>query len=467
MQYYKQISSQWPKPYDKQSLLPVIRAKLANRTDKLIVLDDDPTGCQTVHNIPIYTSWTENELNKLFNEKASVVYILTNSRSLTAQEAAKLNYHLGKKLRQIANKLNRKFSVVSRSDSTLRGHFPAETNALLDGLQMGVDGTLLVPFFKEGGRITFYDRHWVHQGEEVIPADQTPFAKDPSFGYTSSYLPDWVEEKTNGTVQAEEVRSISLEMLRNGGPSFVGDFLKQANGNQIIVVNAVEYSDLEVFVSGLLDAESTGKKFLYRTAASFVRVRGGMSEIPLLQRDSLINLNFGNHGGLFLIGSYVPLTTQQLELLLRDNPIQSIELDVNSLLESTQITTEEIIHFVNEKIENGQDVVVYTSRERVGGPKDQALKIGQFISNALVKIAKSISITPKFIISKGGITSSDIATKGLNVKRALVLGQALPGIPVWRLGTEAKFPDMPYIVFPGNVGDESSLTELYRKIIHS
>lgn len=67
---------------------------------------------------------------------------------------------------------------------------------------------------------------------------------------------------------------------------------------------------------------------------------------------------------------------------------------------------------------------------------------------------------PSFIIGKGGITSSEIGTKALKVKKALVLGQVLKGIPVWLTDSESKFPNMPYVIFPGNVGDENALFDV-------
>jgi uncharacterized protein YgbK (DUF1537 family) len=77
---------------------------------------------------------------------------------------------------------------------------------------------------------------------------------------------------------------------------------------------------------------------------------------------------------------------------------------------------------------------------------------------------ESITTRPRYILAKGGITSSDVATLGLHVKRAMVLGQTLPGVPVWHLGTESRFPGLVYIVFPGNVGDENSLVEIYQSL---
>jgi len=82
------------------------------------------------------------------------------------------------------------------------------------------------------------------------------------------------------------------------------------------------------------------------------------------------------------------------------------------------------------------------------------------ISDALSSIIAQLKIRPAFIIAKGGITSSDVAIKALRVKKARVIGQIRPGIPVWITGPESKFPGLPYIIFPGNVGDRYTLKDI-------
>ena len=110
---------------------------------------------------------------------------------------------------------------------------------------------------------------------------------------------------------------------------------------------------------------------------------------------------------------------------------------------------------------SGQDVMVHTSRRLVVGDDEvSSLRIGQRVSEALVAIVQGISTQPAWVIAKGGITSSDVATKGLEIKRADVLGQAIPGIPVWRAGGGSRWPGQVYVVFPGNVGGPEALAEM-------
>ena len=87
------------------------------------------------------------------------------------------------------------------------------------------------------------------------------------------------------------------------------------------------------------------------------------------------------------------------------------------------------------------------------------------VSKAVTSIVSGLSVRPSFILAKGGITSSDIGTKGLGVKKARVLGQIRPGIPVWVTGEESKFPSMAYIIFPGNSGERQTLKEIVAELI--
>jgi uncharacterized protein YgbK (DUF1537 family) len=120
---------------------------------------------------------------------------------------------------------------------------------------------------------------------------------------------------------------------------------------------------------------------------------------------------------------------------------------------------------VNETLGDDSDVMVYTSRDLVAGQDaEENLAMGNQISDSLVDIVKRISVRPRYLLAKGGITSSDIATKALGIKRAIVLGQILPGVPVWKMGRETCFPDMPYIVFPGNVGGYDALVQILDKL---
>jgi uncharacterized protein YgbK (DUF1537 family) len=261
-------------------------------------------------------------------------------------------------------------------------------------------------------------------------------------------------------VPASEVISISLETIRQGGPAGVHQALEQVRDGRVAVVNAVNYRDMAVFVVGLLDAEDEGQRFLFRTAASFVKVRGGVPDRELLTAVEMVSQ--GEGGGLIVVGSYVGKTTRQLQRALELDGLDALELSVRQVLAPATRSTEieRVAQAANEAIAKGRDVLVYTSREPVtdrGRAGD--LDIGQQVSSALVEVVRRVHAAPRYLIAKGGITASDVATDGLDVQRAWVLGQILPGIPVWRLGTESRYPDRPYVVFPGNVGTDESLAQ--------
>jgi uncharacterized protein YgbK (DUF1537 family) len=435
------------------------RAVVASRR-QIVVLDDDPTGTQTVHAVPVFMTWGVEELCAGLTGDWPAFYVLTNSRSMTAAAAQVLNRAIGANLAAAAAQTGVDFVVVSRSDSTLRGHFPSEVDALAEGLGVRFDATVIAPYFAEGGRFTIDDVHYVQEGERLTPAAQTPFARDAVFGYCSSNLREWVAEKTQGRIPAEAVATISIADLRTGGVECVQRRLLDLPSGSVCIVNATDDRDLEVLVCALLSAEATGRHYLYRTAASFVRVRAGIERRGLLTR---AELGLSQHGaGLTIVGSYVPKTTAQLQRLLAHG-LRAIPLQVSRLLDATTRGDEiaSAATKVNDALAQDEDTVVFTSRDLVTGADDTTnLAIGRRVSDALVSVLSALRVRPAYIVAKGGVTASDVATLGLRMRRANVLGQILPGVPVWQAGAESRFPGMPYIVFPGNVGDDDTLSKV-------
>ncbi|MGC8877632.1 MAG: four-carbon acid sugar kinase family protein [Anaerolineae bacterium] len=457
---FESLPPEWP-----ADLLADIRELVHESRRKIVVLDDDPTGTQTVHDVPVLTGWSVEALCAELESDLPAFYILTNSRSLSLAEAVALNTTVGRNLLEARYRSGREFVVVSRSDSTLRGHFPGEVKALAQALQQQFDAWLIIPFFLEGGRYTVHDVHYVAEGEQLVPAGETEFARDVVFGYHASNLREWVEEKTRGDVRASDVASISIDDLRLGGPDRVTEQLTALRNGNICIVNAASMRDLQVFVLGLLRAEALGKRFLYRTAASFVQVRAGLAPHPLLQRSDF-DLSFGS-GGLIVVGSYVPRTTAQIRTLISRSDICSLEVAVEALLddEHWQQETKRLARQADQLLRSGCNVMLYTSRQLVTGANaEHSLNIGRRVSEGLVSIVRAISARPRYLVAKGGITSSDVATYGLDVKRAMVMGQILPGVPVWRLGPESRFPGLAYVVFPGNVGDAQSLLRVVQML---
>ena len=153
----------------------------------------------------------------------------------------------------------------------------------------------------------------------------------------------------------------------------------------------------------------------------------------------------------------------QVERLLERPGLTAIELSVEDLLDDSRSGGEidRVTRQADGALGAGRDALVFTSRRLVtGADAAGSLSVGQRVSASLVAVVRGLSARPRYLLAKGGITSSDVATEGLGVQRADVLGQVLPGVPVWRLGPEGRHPGMVYIVFPGNVGGPDALVRV-------
>jgi uncharacterized protein YgbK (DUF1537 family) len=461
------LPPEWP---EKDLRKRIGEATLASGR-KVVVLDDDPTGTQTVHAVPVITEWSPEVLDAAWDDAGTTFFILTNSRCYPLEQVVTMNQEVARNLGQVARQRGVEPIVVSRSDSTLRGHYPGEVSALLETLEAELDtrydGVVIVPFFLEGGRFTINDVHWVLEGEYLTPAAQTEFARDPTFGYQCSNLREWVAEKTREDITAHDVACITLRDIREGGPGVVSRRLLEVRDRQTVVSNAATYRDVEVLAWALVQLEEQGKRFLFRTAASFVKARGGIPDRGLLTFEELQPTKAQTDaGGLTVVGSYVQRTTSQLDKALELDGIQGVELSVAHALD-VQARRQEIsraLDLVDSRLRSGQDVILYTSRELYLPDSVPQLEVAGQVSEALVEVLRRLSVRPAYLIGKGGITSSDLATGALGVRKALALGQILPGVPVWRLGPESKYPGLSYVVFPGNVGGADAVAHAIRTL---
>lgn len=443
----------------------LLKRELSEDFHKIVVLDDDPTGVQTVHDVSVYTDWSMESIAAGFREDNKVFYILTNSRGMTQEETETIHKEIGEAVVRVSKEQKKPFLLISRSDSTLRGHYPLETETLRACLEKGgihADGEIITPYFKDGGRFTIGNIHYVKQGDELVPAAETEFARDKTFGYTHSSLPEYIEEKTNGRYPAESVTCISLEDLRGLRLDQIEEQLMRAENFEKICVNAADDVDLTVFSIALYRAVRNGKYFIFRSAAGLVKVMGGISDRPLLTRTEMIRKESGK-GGLVVVGSHTEKTTEQLSELLKLKTAVPIAFDSDKVLEGEEAFAAEIRRCVKEEeqaILEGKTAVCYTRRKLLsfqGDTKEEALLRSLKISEGVQGLVSGLSVSPAFLIAKGGITSSDIGKKALKVRRAEVMGQILPGIPVWKTGPESRFPEIPYVIFPGNVGSETDL----------
>ncbi len=460
-----QILDQIP-PVDEKVLDQRLAEQLKNLHRKIVVLDDDPTGVQTVHHVPVYTSWDADTMEEAFREPGSMFFILTNSRGMTHDETIRQHRIMAQNIVHASQATGKDYILISRSDSTLRGHYPWEPLTLREEIERlspkRFDGEIIYPFFQEGGRYTIDGVHYVREGDQLIPAGQTEFAKDKSFGYRSSYLPDWCEEKSQGRYRALDVVRITLQDLRAGRVEEICQQLLSLRDFNKVVVDSVDYVDTKTFAIALCMAVAQGKEFLFRSAAAITKVLGGVPDQPLLTRRDLVAPGNTN-GGIVLVGSHVNKTTAQLQELHNCKyPITFLEFNQHRVLEPNGLEDEvqKVIAQVEDEISQGRTVAVYTRRDRFDldtDDKDAQLQVSVKISDAVTSIIGKLTVQPSFIIAKGGIPSSDVGVKALRVRRAMVMGQVRPGIPAWQTGPESKFPNMPYIIFPGNVGTVEDL----------
>lgn len=434
---------------------------------RIVALDDDPTGSQTIADLPVLTDWSVADLRWALRETATGFFVLTNTRSLSAADASARNRAVIDALDEASRAEGIDYVVASRSDSTMRGHFPLETDVLAKNLSRHgrpVDGVVLVPAFPDAGRITLDSVHWTRNtADTMLPVGHTEFAKDASFGYRSSDLRDWVEEKTGGRFAAADVAAITAQDLREGGTEHVAERLSGLRDGRPLVVDAVCDADLRVLALAVLRAEARGTHLLYRVGPSFMRARTGQPSHSPLSETRLRELSGPGHG-LVAVGSHVGLTTAQLARLRDSGGIREVELHVPTLLDPD--AREKHIADVAERAATalaGADVVITTSRDLVSGADaEDSLAIARSVSAALVAAVRSTVRThhPAFVVAKGGITSSDVATDGLDIRRAMARGTMLPGlVSLWQ-PVSGEFAGIPYVVFPGNVGGEDALAQV-------
>ena len=426
---------------------------------KYIVLDDDPTGIQTVHDILVLVKYDDDSLIEAFKDDRDMFYISTNSRAFLENETIQYHTVLTNKLIKISRMLGYTFTIVSRGDSSLRGHFPLETKTIYDVLKengINIDGEIICPYL-DGIRKTIDDVHYIVDNG-LIPVGESEFAKDKTFSFKSSDLKDYVQEKTNGEYKASSC--ISISTLDNVD-TIVSKLNSVTNFNKVIV-NASCMSDLKNFVKAY---KKTNKKFIFRCAASLVKELGEISDRDYLKKEECIS---EGSGALILAGSHVNKTTSQLAYLEKhlDN-YELVEFNQHKVLDGT--LHQEAIRcakLVSEKLKEDKLVVLQTRRQRVDfpdGDKDKQLEMAVSISSELTGVLSMLDIKPKFLISKGGITSYDCLSIGLSVKKALALGQIEKNVGVVKILDDSSFKNMPVVIFPGNVGSEETLYKVVER----
>ena len=461
----------WPYPVSAEGLLsglpdPAVLPRRQTLRDQItIVVDDDPTGPQCVRDVPVITRWTEQDFVWGLAQNSNCLFVLTNSRSMDAVKARDVVNQVVQTALRTPNVDPRGLRFLSRSDSTLRGHFPLETDTIHAALNEVMEPrralTVLAPAFPSAGRITLDGVHWVVEGGVATPVGMTGYARDETFGFGSSDLCSWVSEKTGRP--RVEVRSIRLAQVRRGFEA-VAEAMRQTPADGVVVVDAVEESDLDVLAAAVADVEAAGWRVVTRGAPGLARAMIGQ-RLPGPLSDSEVRAAVMPGHGLVVVGSHVSLSSRQLE---RVDGLLHVVLDVDRVL-SGALNPDECAGLVYEHLLAG-DTMLSTSRTlRHGRTAAESLSIARQVADTLVAVTRGVlrRVEPAWLLGKGGITSSDLLSKSAGFARATVLGQLLPGmVPVLRgdvpcLGDDRRCP---CVIFPGNVGSDDTLAEAIARL---
>ncbi len=432
---------------------------------KIIVLDDDPTGSQTVHSCLLLMHWDVDTLRLGLQDDSPIFFVLTNTRSLPADKAASVTREVCHNLKlAIEAEEIHDFLIVSRSDSTLRGHYPIETDVIAEELGP-FDAHFLVPAFFEGGRITRDSVHYLIVNGVPTPVHETEFARDSVFAYQYSYLPKYVEEKTTGRISEESVERFLLADIREGSL----ERLMQLSQNRCVVVDGETQTDLNRFARDVLAAASQGKRFLFRSAASILTALAELPPQPIAA-ENMAQYVRGGKPGVALVGSHVKKTTEQLKMLLQEEGTEGIEVDVSQLVNASVDESATLLIKVVDSVKAAHEAhktpVIYTSRQELTFENvETRLQFGLKVSALLMDIVRHLPSDIGFLISKGGITSNDVLSTGLALTSARLLGQILAGCSMVKTPSDhPQFPDLPVVLFPGNVGDARALATVYQRL---
>lgn len=432
-------------------------------SSKIIVLDDDPTGSQTVHSCLLLTRWDVPTLTLALRDSSPIFFVLTNTRALPPDQALAVTQEVCRNLLvALAETQTTEYLVVSRSDSTLRGHYPIETDAIAEILG-NFNAHFLTPAFFEGGRFTKDSVHYLLVDGVPTPVHETEFARDSVFAFSHGYLPDYVAEKTQGRIPADRVVRLLLPEIRQGClPQLLA-----LHNNTCVVVDSENQEDMNRFAEAVLSAVAQGKRFLFRSAASLLTALAQLPPQPI-PAEEMAKYRRSDRPGVVLVGSHVKKTTEQVARLLEEPEIEGVEVPVAQLHQPDGFSqlladTYERVQAIHQA---GKTPVIFTSRQELTFPDVvQRMAFGQEVSRLLMAIVRHLPPDISFLISKGGITSNDVLSAGLNLPTARLLGQIIAGCSVIITPSDHPyFANLPVVLFPGNVGDRMALLTVYQRM---
>lgn len=412
-----------------------------------VVLDDDPTGTQMATGVTVLLDWSADRIARVLSAEGSL-YIQTNSRALEQRDAVALATALREAVACASRELGRPIRVVLRGDSTLRGHVFAESEVFAGDSSP----VLFVPAFPAGGRTTVGSVHYLVVDGVRMPVGDSEFARDPVFGFRSSNLVDWVREK--GDAQG---LGYPVEELRATAGRGLAELLVDAPAGAWVVPDAETDGDIALIHAALVAAETHQRAVVTRCAATLAALCAGVLSTSLLPRPIDVANRTDNAGKILVVcGSHTGASTRQLAALCAHHGIETVEIPTDAAfadpVAAGAAATERILQAFRSS-----DLVVLAS-ERHRRASDDSLAHGELVITALMAATATVLRSVRTVISKGGITSAEVARSGFGADQATVRGQVAPGISVWDVHT-ADGPGT-QVVVPGNVGDDGALIDV-------
>jgi uncharacterized protein YgbK (DUF1537 family) len=417
-----------------------------------VVLDDDPTGTQSVRDVTVVLDWSDPAVWRAMRAGDRAVHVLTNSRAYGAAEAGLLVASAAASARSHVAHAR----LILRGDSTLRGHVWEEYEALRSVVAPGREDVplVLVPALPAAGRVTIDGVHLLERDGARVPLDRTEYARDGDLAYASADLARWADQRSAGRLAADDAVSVPLARLRGAtGATEVADAIAavaRLGRPAVVVPDAETEGDLRTIAAGLELAEQAGIAVIVRAAPAFAAVLTGTSSPGFAAAPD------AGHGVLVVCGSFVPTSTAQIEQLAEAHPGTLVAARVRALAgDERRAHVDEIVERARDLIGHRGLAVVVTERDRDPGLTDPASQ--RRIASALAEVAGRVGAS--VVVAKGGITSAVTARDGLGARSARVIGPIVPGVVLWRL------PDgTGYLVVPGNVGGPELLVEVVAAI---
>lgn len=407
-----------------------------------VVLDDDPTGTQSASDVEVLLDWDIASIEVALGAGGSV-YLQTNSRAVPPAQAARLATVIRDQVVAVGRDLGQPVLVVLRGDSTLRGHVFTESDVFAGG-----DGRILfVPAFPAGGRTTIGSIHRALINGVDTPVAETEFARDPVFGYHSSDLVRWTRE-----VGHRRAIAVALADLRASGGRAVAEALAIAAPRELVVPDVVTSDDIDLVHAGLMAAVGAGRHVVVRAAAPLAALCAGRLSRGYLSRP----LHRDRPGVLVVCGSHTAAATAQLSRLAAWAGIDPVVIPTDAAFADPAAAGRRAAEQARAQLGAGGIAILATARDR--RPADDTLAHGARVMAALIEAASAAKPLVGAVVSKGGITSAEVARTCFAARTAHVRGQVAAGISVWDLGEGAQRAVQ--VIVPGNVGDADTLIDV-------